>query len=164
MLDRIKAGTAAGLAAGLSVAVMILVYDVVQLEPLATPALLAGGVLGTPIEIESGLGMIAWVTGVLNAAWGLTAYTAAHFTVFALVGIGAAFVFQMSAMPGNMLTGAIYGALVGTAVFYLGLILIAPGFIAAPDWRLVMLTNAVAGVVLISQLLDHPDPQVEAVA
>ena len=161
MLDRIKAGTAAGLAAGLAVAVMILVYDLVVLEPLATPRLLAASVLGAPIQFDTGLGMVAWVTGVLQAGWALAAYTIAHFAVFALVGIGAAHVFQLGFMPGNVLTGALYGAFVGTAVFYSGVALVAPEFMSAPDWRLVLLTNALAGVVLVSQLLDHAEPETE---
>ena len=158
MLNRIKAGIVAGLAAGLAVAVMVLVYDLAHREPLSTPALLASTVLGTPVDVEPGLGLVAWVTSVLRAGWAISAYTAAHFAVFALVGVGAAFVFMRGRIRGNVLTGALYGALAGTAVFYMGLALVAPEFVAVPDWRLVVLTNAVAGVVIVSQLLDHPEP------
>jgi hypothetical protein len=161
LLNRIKAGTVAGLAAGLAVAVMILVYDLVMLEPLATPRLLAGSVFGTPIELDTGLGMVAWVTGILQAAWALTAYTVAHFAVFAVVGVGAAYVFQLGLLPGNVITGALYGGFAGSAVFYSGVALVAPEFIAAPDWRLVVLTNALAGIVLVSQLLDHAELETE---
>ena len=158
MLNRIKAGIVAGLAAGLSVAVMVLVYDLVNREPLSTPVLLAGTVLGTPIDVQPGLGFMSWVASVLQAGWAIAAYTAAHFAVFAIVGIGAAAVFLGSRVPGNVLTGALYGALAGTAVFYAGLALLAPAFLAVPDWRLVVITNAVAGVVMVSQLLDRPEP------
>lgn len=164
MLERIKVGTAAGLAAGLSVAVMVLVYDIAKMEPLATPTALAGSVLGTPIELNTGLGTLDWIAGALHVGWGIIGYTAAHFLVFALVGVGAAFVFRSGLLPGNVLTGALYGALVGSGVFYLGLGLVAPQFISVPDWRLVMLVNAVAGVVLVSQLLDQPGEPVDAVA
>jgi hypothetical protein len=162
VLERIKVGTTAGLAAGLSVAVMILVYDVVKLDPLATPRLLAGNVLGIPIEVDSGLGLLASLTTALNASYALAAYTLTHFAVFALVGIGAAFVFKSAIFSGNVVTGGIYGMLVGTAVFYLGLAFLAPEFISAPDWRLVLLTNAVAGVVMVSQIVDHPGPDSDA--
>jgi len=158
LLERIKVGTAAGLAAGLSVAVMILVYDLVKLEPFATPRLLAGNVLGIPIEIDSNLGMLASLSAALKVGYALVAYTFAHFAVFGLVGIGAAFVFRSAIFSGNVVTGGIYGMLVGTAVFYLGLAFLAPEFVSAPDWRLVLATNAVAGVVMVSQIVDRPEP------
>ncbi|MFV1989030.1 MAG: hypothetical protein ACC682_17295 [Gemmatimonadota bacterium] len=162
MLERIRVGTAAGLAAGLSVAVMILVYDLVKLEPFATPTLLAGNVLGTPARLDSALGLLASIAAGLKIAYGLAAYTLAHFSVFALVGIGAAFVFSSAVVSGNVVTGGLYGMLVGTAVFYLGLALVAPAFVSVPDWRLVMLTNAVAGVVMVSQIVDRPEPAPDA--
>lgn len=159
MFDRVKAGAIAGLAAGLSVAVMVLVYDLVRLEPLATPTLLASNVLGAPVELHDGWGAVAWLADALEIAWAVLGYAAAHFLVFALVGVGAAFVFGPSLVSANVATGALYGALVGTAVFYAGLALVAPQFVAIPDWRLVVITNAVAGVVLVSQLIDVPDPE-----
>ncbi|MDH3732471.1 MAG: hypothetical protein OEU54_03015 [Gemmatimonadota bacterium] len=156
MLNRVKAGLTAGLAAGLAVAVMILVYDLVKLEPLATPRLLASNVLGAPVELSDGLGVLAWTAGVLKVSWSIILYAIAHFSIFAVVGVVAAFVFGSAVLSANIATGAAYGGLVGTAVFYAGLALMAPQFIAAPDWRLVVLMNAFAGVVLVSQLVDHP--------
>lgn len=161
MLERVKVGAGAGLAAGLSVAVMVLVYDLVKLEPLATPRLLASNVLGAPLELGDGLGIVAWVTGALQIGWAVLGYTVAHFAVFALVGVGGAFALRPAIVSPNVATGALYGALVGTAVFYAGLALVAPQFVSAPDWRLVLLTNAVAGVVLVSQLVDDSEAETD---
>ena len=155
MLSRLKTGVSAGLAAGLAVAVMVLVYDLVKLEPLATPRLLASSVLGAPLELSDGLGALAWTAAALQLGWSVVVYTAAHFAIFALVGVGAVFVFQGSPIAANVATGAVYGGLVGTAVFYAGLALTAPEFVATPDWKLVLATNMLAGVVLVSQLVDE---------
>lgn len=159
MLQRIKAGTLAGLAAGIAVAVVILVYDLATLDPLGTPKRLAGNVLGVPhpIETADGLSALAWVASVMTTAWAVVLYTAVHFAVFALVGIGAAFVFP-SLVRGTVATGALYGALAGSAVFYAGLALLAPGFLSVPDWRLALAANALAGVVMVSQLVDVREP------
>lgn len=158
MLERIKRGTAAGLAAGVSVAVFILAYDLVQMEPLATPRLIAGSVLGAPTAVAGDLGTLAWVASVATATWSLTLYTLAHFALFVLIGIVGAWLFRPGGVVGNVLTGALFGGFVGSAFFYGGLALLAPGFISAPDFRLVLLANAIAGVVLVSQLVDHPEP------
>jgi len=159
MLQRLKAGAVAGLAAGVAVAVLVLVYDLATLDPLGTPRRLAGNVLGAPhpIEAADGLTALAFVAAAMKTAWAIMLYTAAHFTVFALVGVGGAFVFP-SLVKGTVLTGALYGTLAGTAVLYGGMALLAPGFLAVPDWRLVLIANAVAGVVMVSQLVEVPEP------
>lgn len=160
MLQRIKAGTLAGLAAGIAVGVLVLVYDLATLDPLGTPRRLAGNVLGVPhpIETADGLTALAWVASALKTAWALTLYTAAHFAVFAIVGIGGAFVFP-SLVRGSVVTGALFGAIAGTVVFYAGVALVAPEFVSVPDWRLVVGVNALAGVVMVSQLVDVPEPE-----
>jgi len=161
MLDRIKAGSAAGLAAGIAVMALILVYDLARLEPLATPGLLAGNVLGVPqpIETSAGLGALAWLSDVMQAGWALALYTVVHFAVFIGLGIGAAFVFHPTAVAGTVLTGALYGALAGSAVFYAGVELVAPAFVGTPDWRLILAANAIAGVVMVSQLVELPEAE-----
>jgi len=162
MLDRIKTGSLAGLAAGIVVMIVILVYDLARLEPLATPGALAGNVLGVPHQIETsqGLGALAWIASAMTAAWGLALYTAVHFAVFVALGIGAAFVFHPTAVAGTVLTGSLYGAVAGSGVFYAGLALVAPGFVGTPDWRLILAANAIAGLVMVSQLVEVPEPDV----
>lgn len=158
MLERIKSGTVAGLAAGVSVAVFFLVYDLVRMEPLATPWLLASTVFGAPMEISVGLGTLAWAASVATAAWGFTLYGLGHFAIFVLIGLGGAWVFRPGGVRGTVVTGALFGMFVGSAAFYGGLSILAPEFVTSPDWRLILLANALAGVVMVSQLVDHPEP------
>jgi len=158
MLERVKRGTVAGLAAGVSVAVFVLVYDFVRMDPLATPRLFAGGLLGTPVDVSGDLGTLAWVASIATATWSLTLYALAHFALFVLIGLAGAWLFRPGGVRANVITGALYGGVVGSALVYGGLALLTPAFVVLPDWRLVLAANAVAGVVLVSQLVDHPEP------
>ena len=51
-----------------------------------------------------------------------------------------------------IVTGALYGMLVGSTVFYGGLGILAGDLLAAPEWRLLLLGNGVAGVIMVAHL------------
>lgn len=161
MLDRIKRGAIAGFMAGVAVAIVVLVHDIFARTPLATPRLLARNLLGAPLESgSSGGGALAWIAGMLVAGWELLAYSVVHFAAFVVFGVLGAWAFHPRRLPGNALTGALFGLVGGSAMFYAGA-LMAPAFVALPDWRLVAAANAFAGVVLVSQLVDAPDPDAD---
>ena len=158
MLDLIKRGSVAGLTAGVAVAVGVLVYDLFNMAPLATPAALARNLMGAPVMTSTDIGALTWLSVAAQRSYGLAAYTLTHLSIFALVGILAAWMFRMGKVPANVLTGALFGLAVGTGVFYVGFGLVAPSFVEAPAWQLVATMNAIAGVVLVAQLTDDPVP------
>lgn len=159
MLDRLKRGGVAGIIAGFVVALAVLAHDLLARGPFSTPRLLARNVLGAPVEGQApGTGMLDWLARTLVAGWELAAYSAVHFAAFALFGVLGAWVFRPGRVTGNVLSGALFGLVAGSAMFYAGVWLVAPSFVAAPDWRLVAAVNALAGVVVVSQLVDAPDP------
>ncbi len=88
---------------------------------------------------------------------GLAKYAFLHFCVFAAIGIGAALFFQRGSVAVNTLTGALYGIVACSAAFYTGIALLTGGFLATPDWRLVVGANAVAGVIMVANLLGDRD-------
>lgn len=159
MLDRLKRGGTAGIIAGFVVALVVFAHDLFVREPFSTPRLLARNLLGAPVQDQSGGGgILDWVAGALVAGWELVAWSAVHFAAFALFGVLGAWAFRPGRLAGNVLSGALFGLVTGSAMFYAGLWLVAPSFLAVPDWRLIAGVNALAGVVLVSQLVDAPDP------
>jgi hypothetical protein len=158
MFDLVKRGSVAGLAAGFVVALVVLAYDLVQMQPLATPTVLAQHASGVPIEVTGEMGALAWLATALEAGWALALYGAGHLVVFAALGIFGAWLFRAAAVPANVLTGALFGVTGGSIMFYAGNALIAPGFADPPAWGLVALANAVAGIVIVSQLVDPELP------
>lgn len=155
MLDRLRRGGTAGIIAGFVVALVVLVHDLLVREPLSTPRLLGRNLLGAPVEGgASGTGALDWLARTLVAGWELAAYSVVHFGAFALFGVLGAWVFRPGRIAGNVLSGALFGLVAGSAMFYAGMWLVAPSFLAAPDWRLVAAMNALAGVVLVSQLVE----------
>ena len=159
MLDRIKRGAIAGVVTGFAVALVVFLHDLLIREPFSTPRLLGRNLLGAPVEGAAGEGGLAWVARTLVAGWEVVAYSAVHFLAFALFGVLGAWVFHSGRVRGNVLTGALFGLGVGSAMFYAGLVLVGPSFLAFPDWRLVAAMNALAGVVLVSQVVDIADPE-----
>jgi len=157
MLDRLKRGGTAGIIAGFAVAVVVLLHDLLARKPFSTPRVLGRNVLGAPVDGEAGgPAALDWIARTLIAGWELVAWSAVHFAAFALFGVLGAWVFRPGRLAGNVLSGALFGLVVGSAMFYAGLWLVAPSFVAAPDWRLVAAMNALAGVVVVSQLVDPP--------
>lgn len=155
MLDLVRRGVGAGLTAGFAVAAGVFVYDLVNLEPLATPDTLARNVVGAPLVATADLGSFAWLSGFFQRSYSVLGYTLVHLAAFALTGVLASWMFRGRGVPANLVTGALFGMLAGTAVFYAGYGTLAPSFVDAPAWQLVVTMNAFAGVVMVAMLIDE---------
>lgn len=166
MLDWVKRGLVAGFTGAATIAAGVFLYDLIVSEPLATPDALARNLLGAPVvpvegteaAVAGGTGTLAWIADAGVGAYRLALYTLVHFAAFLLLGLSGAWLFLRAGVPGNVLTGALFGAGIGTAVFYAGFALLAPGSVHLPAVGLVVAMNAVAGVVMVSQIVDAPDP------
>jgi hypothetical protein len=145
--------------AGTAVIAVLLLSDLIQLEPFTASVLLSGAVVGQPIQVTSGLETAMRAAEMVNLARGVGQYLLLHFTAFAALGIGAAYLFDRGRVASNVLTGALYGVLACSGVFYLGLIMRSGSLLAAPDWRVVLAANAVAGIIMVAHLLGEPDPE-----
>lgn len=143
-------GAAAGLAAGLAVIVIFFLYDIVRMTPLATPFQLARILFGAegPGTGLSGTGRLA---AIASALFRMVAYTGFHFVVFASLGAAAVWIFDRLKVPLNLVTGALYGVVVCTAVLY-GAFWLLWSNLSVPSVTGVLLANAVAGIVLALRL------------
>ncbi len=118
-----------GLLGGVAVVAFFFVYDLVRLEPFATPAFLSGVVLGSgPPSSAGDLGVFMTIASVITGAGHILVYSFLHLLVFCLLGVGAALLFLWIDEPPNVLSGALYGLLVCSLVFYVAL-----GLTGAPD-------------------------------
>ncbi len=122
----------------------------------------ASAIFGQHVEASPGLLAALKLGDIILLVRNITSYTLLHLAVFAGLGIGAALLFERLDVPMNVATGALYGLLVGSPVFYGGLGIVAGDLLAAPNWPLVLLGNGVAGVIMIAQLAGgSEDPGVE---
>jgi len=131
-------GVIGGLLAGFVVALWFLVADTVAGHPFRTPALLAGVLLNHEFS---------QVTARL-----VVVYTVLHFGVFAILGVGMAWLSAAFTAPPRLLLSLVFGVLLQEVTFYVGLLLLhAPhiGFIA---WPHVFGANIAAGLVLMGYL------------
>ena len=131
-------GVIGGLLAGLVVALWFLVADTVAGHPFRTPTLLAGVLLNHEFS---------QVTARL-----VVVYTLLHFGVFAILGVGMAWLSASFSAPPRLLLSLVFGVLLQEVTFYVGLLLLhAPhlGFIA---WPHVFGANIAAGLVLMGYL------------
>ena len=150
-------GAKGGLLAGTAVFAVLFLYDILRLDPLASPVLFSGAALGQAIEVTPGVEAALRAADVIRIAEGLVKYAALHFCVFAALGIGAALLFRRGSIAMNTLTGALYGVVACSAAFYVGITVLAGSILAAPDWRVVVGANAVAGVIMAANLLGETD-------
>lgn len=130
-------GAVAGIAAGLVVAVWFLVLDVVTAEAFRTPATLASVIVG-----EQG-GPTFGLVGI---------YTLLHFAVFALLGIGAAFLVRAIGVAPGLLLGAVFGLGVLGTVHYGALLIAGTGALTVLPPRHVLVANLVGGMVMMAYL------------
>lgn len=131
-------GVIGGLLAGFVVVLWFLVADTVAGVPFRTPTLLAGMLLNQDL---------AQVTPRLVAA-----YTVLHFGVFAILGVGMAWVSSSLPTPSRLLLGLLFGLLLQEVVFYIGLLLLHAPRLTVIPWPHVIGANIAAGLVLMSYL------------
>lgn len=147
----LRDGLIAGLLAGLSVAAFFLLVDAVQAAPLRTPRFLAGALFGAG-EGEVGLTLVS-------------VFTVVHLAAFAAIGAVAAVLFRLTELPLNPITGAVYGVLVCTLLFYGSLVTAGSGVLPAPSWPAVLAGNLLGGVVLGTYLhWRGPEPGLTGLA
>jgi hypothetical protein len=131
-------GVIGGILAGAVVAVWFFVLDAVTAEPLHTPRLLAGALLGH----EPGL-----TTARLVAV-----YTLLHFGVFAVLGVGAVWLARATGETPRVMTGALFGIGALSAVHYGALLMLgAPVLTVLPPIH-VLAANLLGGVAMMLYL------------
>ncbi len=131
-------GVTGGLLAGLVVALWFLVADTLAGHSFRTPTLLAGVLLNRELS-EVSFRLVA-------------VYTVLHFGVFAILGVGMAWVSAAFTAPPRLLLSLVFGVLLQEVTFYVGLLLLhAPqlGFIA---WQHIFGANIAAGLMLMGYL------------
>lgn len=150
-------GVKGGLLAGATAFAVLFLYDLFRLDPLASPALLSAAAFGRTIDATPGVEAALRAADLVRIAQGLVKYAFMHFLAFSVLGIGAAVLFQPGRLALNALTGALYGVVACSLVFYAGIAMLAGGMVAVPDWRVVLAANAIAGVIMAANLLGDPD-------
>lgn len=161
-LQLYAAGARGGLLAGAAAFAVLFVYDLLRLDLMASPTLLSAAALGQTIEVTPGVQAAFRAGDVIRFLQGLAQYAVLHFLVFAGLGIGAALLFRPGRLAMNALTGALYGVVACSAVFYAGIPLLAGPMVALPDWGIVLAANTVAGVIMAASLLGDPEIRTES--
>src|SRR6266481_4622384 len=127
-------GVTGGLLAGFVVALWFLVADTLAGHPFRTPTLLAGVLLNREFTE---------VTFRLVAV-----YTVLHFAVFAMLGVGMAWVSAAFTAPPRLLLALVFGVLLQEATFYVGLLLVHAQHLSVIAWPHVVGANIGGGLVL----------------
>jgi hypothetical protein len=117
VLSRGLVGLQAGLLAGAAVVVIFFVLDLVHLAPLATPRVLATRIWG-PGSVSVDLPVLSQAIAVGGFTGTLLVFTLLHFLAFSLLGVVAVVACDETNVPVNWATGAAYGLIVCTVVFY----------------------------------------------
>lgn len=130
-------GAIAGCLAGLVVALWFLVLDVATAEPLRTPMLLAGALLGAPAEPSALL---------------VASYTIIHLSVFIALGMGAAAVLRATGIAPGLLLGAVFGLGVLDGVHYGALLLTGTGVLTVLPTVHVLAANLLGGTMMMVYL------------
>jgi len=155
------------LAAGLAVAGYFFVVDLVRLAPLATPLALIRAFLGSgSIQATGGpfRGAVVFAAslGDVRSLTLLAVFTLLHILVFTVLGLAAVATFRSAGWPLNLLTGALYGLTVCSAVFYIGLALAGTAAVTVgiPGPASVLVANTLAGAAMGGgvQLMDKGRP------
>lgn len=161
---RLESGGEAGLAGGAAIAVLLLVRDVLHLEPLSTPNALAAGFFG-PGGYFVELPVAAGIMGGVALGARVVAFTTLHFLTFAMLGVAASFVLTRCSMARTVFGGVLFGLTACTGVFYAGrLISGSPFLMGEISVTGVLLLNAFAGAViaLVLQACGAADERREA--
>src|SRR6267142_2623118 len=82
----------------------------------------------------------------------IAAYTVLHFGVFAILGVGMAWLSAALPAPSRLLLGLLFGLLLQEVVFYVGLLLLHAPHLGVLPWPHVVGANIAAGLVLMTYL------------
>lgn len=130
-------GAMGGVIAGLVVALWFLGVDLAAGQAFATPARLAGAVIGG--EHVPGIRLVL-------------AYTVLHIGVFAAIGVAAAaFIRSVGIAPG-LLVGAVFGLVVLTGVHYTALLITGRRLLAVVPAIHVVVANLLGGMAMMGYL------------
>lgn len=146
---RLTWGAEAGVLGGAVVAAFYFVTDLVHLAPLSTPAALGRAFVGPGnVQLTGAFpdGAVAWVVFAAN----VVSFSLIHFLVFALLGVGAVLLSRGSGHSLNLFTGALYGLVVCSGVFYASMAFGATTVVASglPSLSSVLIANALAGAAI----------------
>jgi hypothetical protein len=128
-------GIVGGLLAGAVVALWFFVVDAASSTYFFTPTKLATAVLGH----ESTLSIPRLVA----------VYTLLHFSVFALLGLGATYLFRVTPTSPGILTGALFGIGVLSAVHYGALLLVGEKILPVLPVGHVLAANVIGGIAMM---------------
>ena len=141
-------GIRAGLLGGFAVAAFFFLLDLARLEPLATPFALGTTLLG-PFGSAIETPVLAELVSVTAFAGNLLALTLLHFLAFSLLGISAVRGCEACRIPLNVVTGALFGLVICSLVFY-GCVALGGNYVLAgiPGPVAVFGGNLVGGAVM----------------
>ncbi len=143
-----RIGVQAGLLAGTVVAATFFVADLARLAPLATPTALSCSFLG-PCKMSFDTPFVVESVTVISLGGRLAALTLLHLLVFSALGVGVVALCHYSRVPLNALTGALYGLVACSVVFYTAIWFSnAATVIALPSLGSILLVNLLAGAVM----------------
>ena len=143
-----RIGVQAGLLAGTVVAAIFFVADLALLTPLATPVALSCTFLG-PCEVSFATPFVVESVTIISLGSRLAALTLLHLLVFSALGVGVVALCHYSRVPLNVLTGALYGLVACSVVFYTAVWFSnATTVIVLPSLGSILLVNLLAGAVM----------------
>lgn len=155
-----RVGAAGGLYAGIAVLLVFFLFNLLRFEPFATHTHLATVVGGQQLETGTEMRAAMQLMDYFVYVRGIATFAALHMVVFVGLGVVGAMLFQALEIPKNILSGMLFGVGACTAAFYTGLNFRAGSLAAAPDWRFVLAANALAGLIIVAQLIGDPvDPE-----
>ena len=129
-------GVIGGLIAGLVVSLWFFAIDLVQGQPLATPALLGQVIMQLP-EFDMSASL-------------LLGYSALHFGVFVLLGVAATAFLRATGLAPSLLLGLAFGVVTLDLVYYGALLLTGGSVFEVVEWYQVVPANALAGMALMA--------------
>jgi hypothetical protein len=130
-------GAVGGVIAGVVVALWFLGVDLAAGEPFATPARLAGAVIGG--EQVPGVRLVV-------------TYTVLHLGVFAAIGMAAATFLGAVGLAPGLLVGAVFGLVVLTGVHYTSLVVTGRRLLAVVPAIHVVVANLLGGMAMMGYL------------
>ena len=144
----VTVGIQAGLLGGFAVAALFFLLDLARLEPLATPYALGTTLLG-PSSLAIDAPVLSELVAIVAFAGNLLAFTLLHFLAFSLLGIGAVWGCEECGISLNIGTGALFGLVICSLVFY-GCVALGGGHVlaASPGPMSVAGGNLFAGAVM----------------